>query len=262
MWRAVTGGTVTVPALPPDASADSAVYAVPPRIELSDEPAGFPRPDGRHWTAEAPEGSLPTGHRFQLWSVQGDELRLVYSTGYAGLTGIFTPRDPTSWKGALRTFSDEEGTQRYQRDASLFRVSCDSPPPYPASVLADLPRSVELSGGARLTLGEPPPRGIATRRRPSGALGVDATTAGVFAGSDSVAFALEPRGSRVAVLQVIFPPPARADGLISRLAATLGAPDPNTSVPGGWWHSRVTELSVIPRPEGGFRVLLLDPRYR
>jgi hypothetical protein len=197
-----------------------------------------------------------------MWSHQGGALRLMYSTGYVGLTGVFTRKDSASWVGALRTFSERGGTQRYQRPATLWRVSCDSPPPRPASALAELPRSVALAGGVQLTLGQAPPGGISTYPRPSGALGVRTATVGVFGGSDSVAFALDPEGRRVSVVQVIFPAPARGDPLIGRLAATLGAPDPNTSVPGGWWHSRITELSVIPRPEGGFRVLLLDPRYR
>ena len=85
-------------------------------------------------------------------------------------------------------------------------------------------------------------------------------TTGLFAGSDSVAYRVDPRDGHVGIIQVIFNAPAVADALIGRITRQYGPPDLNTPVPGGWWHSRITELSVIPNPRGGFRVLLQDPR--
>jgi hypothetical protein len=159
-----------------------------------------------------------------------------------------------------RTFHDMAGTQTYDRSVTLRPVDCATPPPASDKGLRTLPRTVELEGGARLALGGARPAGLRTTPRPSGALGVTNRSTGLFAGSDSVAFRIGRNDGNVGVIQLIFPAPASGDSLIARITRDYGAPDPNTSVPGAWWHNRITQLSVIPNPAGGFRVLIQDPR--
>lgn len=257
MWRAVTDGPISRPALPPDVGADSTAYVVPPRIRLTTEPGGFP---GRGWYRIAtPPGALPTEHRYPAWEIDGDRLLVMFSTGMVGVHGVVTAQGD-GFAGSLRTFHDVAGTQSYERSLTLRRVDCATPPPVPDSGLRRLPRSVELAGGIRLALGEDAPKGVDATPRPSGALGLEVRSEGLFAGSDSVAYRIGRNDGKVGVIQLIYPAPAEADSLIARITRQYGDPDPNTSVPGGWWHNRVTQLSVIPYPEGGYRVLLQDPR--
>jgi len=259
LWLAVVDQPVTHPRLPPGRGRDSTTWLLPPRVELSRRPVIHPSADG--WLdASAPEGALPTGHRYQGWrpGAEGGIL-LWFSSGSSGIRGELDARG-SGYAGRVRTFEADAEAQAYQREVALARVDCASPPPVSVDALRPLPRGVDLADGGGLTLGAPPPDGLDTAERPSGAVGVVARSAGIFAGSDSVAYRVGRNDGRVGVIQLIFPAPARADGLIQRVTQAFGPPDPATSVPGGWWHNRITELSVIPSPEGGYRVLLQDPR--
>jgi len=227
-------------------------------VELSRRPVIHPSVDG--WLdASAPEGALPTGHRYQGWRPADGGILLWFSSGSSGVRGELDARG-TGFAGRVRTFEAAPGAQTYEREVTLTRVDCASAPPASGDSLRRLPRTVELSSGQGLTLGAPPPEGLVTEERPSGAVGAVARSTGLFAGSDSVAYRVGRNDGRVGVIQLIFPAPARADALIERITQAFGPPDPATSVPGGWWHSRITELSVIPSPEGGYRLLLQDPR--
>ncbi len=258
LWRALTDRTVSVPRLPPDQTRDSTAYVLPPRVLLSTRPVDLP---GGEWrSAAAPEGALPTGHRAQAWRASAEGgLLLWFAAAGSGLQGSLVGAD-SGFRGLLRTFDATEGAQLYERDLSLTLVDCASAPPASSDALRRLPRAVDLAGGARLRLGETPPDGLDAGTRPSGAVGVRARTVGLFAGSDSIAYRVGANDGRVGVVQVIFPAPAIGDTLIERITREFGPPDPNTAVPGAWWHNRVTEVSVITSPDGGYRLLLQDPR--
>jgi len=259
LWLAVTDRPVTEPRLPPDRARDSTAFVLPPRLQLSTRPLGIPDVEG--WmSASAPQGALPTGHRYQAWRpVPDDGLLLWFATPRSGLQAHLAA-DGTGFKGQARTFDLAQGAQRYERDVTLRRVDCASTPPVAADELSPLPRDVQLDGGSSLALGGTPPPGMRSSARPSGAVGIVARSVGLFAGSDSVAYRIGANDGRIGAVQLIFPSPATADPLIERITARFGPPDPNTAVPGAWWHNRVTEVSVITDAEGGFRVLLQDPR--
>lgn len=220
------------------------------------------RRDGTRWLeGAAPPGALPTGQLHQEWRRrEAGGVELWFSTGRVGVRALLDARG-AALAGTVRTLDRVEGAQLYERDVTLARADCASPPPVSVDALRPLPRAVELEGAAsRLALGGLPPSGLATSGRPSGAVGVMARSTGLFAGSDSIAYRVGSNDGRIGVIQLIFPAPATPDALIDRIAGAYGPPDPNTGVPGGWWHSRITELSVIPDPAGGFRILLQDPR--
>lgn len=260
LWLATTDREVTRPRLPPDRARDSTAFVLPPRLLLSARPLDVGGAEG--WmSAAAPEGALPSGHRYQAWRPSPDGgVLLWFATDRAGLQGSLDPADG-AFRGRARTFYvEEEGAQRYERDVILRPVDCTTDPPIAADALQPLPREIELAGGARLRLGGTPPEGLRTSRRPSGASGVAARTVGLFAGSDSVAYRVGESDGRIGVVQLIFPAPAAAGVLIERITDRYGEPDPNTAVPGAWWHNRVTEVSVITEADGGYRVLLQDPR--
>lgn len=258
LWHAVTDSEVARPMLPPGVSPDSTVWVVPPRVRFGNQPGGED-PSAGWKRIETPAGALPTGHRYQTWKMSAGRLLLSYSTGRVGVHGVLTP-DNQGFEGVLRTFVDVAGTQVYERSISIIPVACSSPPLEMEAGLRQLPRALEMASGARIALGGAAPSGLRTVERPSGAMGVIGATAGIFAGSDSVAYRVGANDGRVGVIQAIFNAPAEADSMIARITRRYGEPDPNTPVPGGWWHSRITEVSVIPDPAGGFRVLLQDPR--
>jgi hypothetical protein len=259
LWRAVTDRPVEKPRLPPERTADSTAYVLPPRIRLAPSTVRLPAGDG--WSrAAAPEGGLPTGHRQQAWRIAPDgRLRLRFAAARSGLEGRLEAT-ASGFEGRLRTFEAEDGAQLYERDVALARVDCASAPPVGADALRPLPRAVELRGGAALRLGGTAPQGLEEAERPSGAVGVAARTVGLFSGSDSVAYRIGANDGRIGVVQLIFPRPASADTLIARITRAFGPPDPNTAIPGAWWHNRITEVSVITSTAGGYRVLLQDPR--
>ncbi len=259
LWRAVTDQAVTRPRLPPDRARDSTTWLLPPRVELSHRPVLHPSAQG--WLdASAPVGALPTGHRYQGWRPAEDGgIVLRFSSGSAGVGGRLDASG-SGFAGPVRTFVVDPGAQAYEREVTLSRVDCASPPPVSSDALRALPRTVELAGGRDLSLGAPAPDGLTAVPRPYGAVGVVARSVGLFAGSDSIAYRVGRNDGRVGVIQLIFPAPADPDALIQRITRAYGPPDPATSVPGGWWHSRITELSVITYPEGGYRLLMQDPR--
>lgn len=259
LWLAVTDEPVDEPRLPPERASDSTAYVLPPRMRLTDRPLRMPTAEG--WlSAAAPEGALPTGHRYQGWRPSPEGGILLWFA--AARSGVRARLDETEagFEGLLRTFDAHEGAQLYQRNLALVRVDCASAPPVTSAALRPLPRAVRLASGVLFVLGDTAPDGLEAGPRPSGAIGVRGRTVGLFAGSDSIAYRVGANDGHVGVVQLIFPAPATGDTLIARITREFGPPDENTAVPGAWWHSRVTEVSVISESGGGFRVLLQDPR--
>jgi hypothetical protein len=259
LWLAVTDQPVDAPRLPPERSSDSTAYVLPPRVRLTNRP--LKPPVGVGWlSAAAPEGALPTGHRYQAWHPSPEGGILLWFA--AARSGVRARLDQTEsgFEGRLRTFDVDERAQLYERDVWLARVDCASAPPTTADALRPLPRAVRLAGGATLLLGAPAPDGLEVTPRPSGATGVTGRTVGLFAGSDSIAYRIGANDGTVGVVQLIFPGPATGDTLIARITREFGPPDQDTAVPGAWWHNRITEVSVITSHDGGYRVLLQDPR--
>lgn len=282
-WTEMALDHEAIPSDPPPAD-DSLFYVIPPRVQLSNQPAfeggsvgpsvPLPTDEPTAWSAAAPPGALPVGRPYQAWSVaDGGEISLMYGDGMTGLAGELAP-DGDNWRGPMEAFTDVGGITRWQRDVALLRVDCASPPPITDESVWLLPRSVELEGGLTLTLAERPSTDLPTYDRPGHAPGVAGLTSGLFAGADSVVMVLH--RDRVAMIQMDFLPPATPDDLVTRITAAYGEPhvmypprrpgDRDTlpaDPPAVWayaWDGRITHLSVSPRSAGGFRAQLSDPR--
>ena len=252
-------GGPEVPTRPPDESADSVLYALPPRMVFT---ADGPPPRGDGFVIEIPADALPTPHPYRTWRREGDALLVSFSTGFAGVHGRLLPADG-GWAGTVSNSSDVAGRLRYRRDVRFRVVECASPPPVPASADRPLLRRVELAGGASLALGEPIPSGL--RSRPQGASGlhVDEPVAGTLAGAEAVTVRLA-RGGVVAEIRLRYPEPFDVEALWSRLEAEYGPGERGDGrFPGRMWTNRTT--TVLGTPSHGerlqARLLLIDPRH-
>jgi hypothetical protein len=258
----------------PPPTDDSLTHVIPPRIQLSDQPPRYSDPDHPSWSAAAPPGALPVGQPDQGWSLdENGRLSLGYGNGLSGFHGTLASIGD-SWQGPMEATSDVGGITRWQRQVTLSRVDCASPPPVTDASAWLLPRTVELEGGMILTLGERPPDGLPTYDRPDHAPGVAANTLGLFAGADTVVMVLQ--DGRVGLIQMTFLPPATPDALLPRLSAAYGEPSvwrwpPSSNetdtlpeaqrpIAGYSWDGRITQIHVSPSGRGGFRIGLSDPR--
>lgn len=254
---------------------DASIHVIPPRVQLSDEPTPYSTPEDTSWSASAPPGALPVGQPYQAWALDEDgRLSLGYGNGMSGLHGVLDAAGD-GWTGTMEGYSDVSGITRWERQVSLSRVDCASPPPVTDASVWLLPRTVELEGGMSLALGEPPPEGLPTYERPGHEPGVAAATLGLFAGADTIV--LGSGWGLVGMIQMKFLPPATPDALLVRLTAAYGEPRvwrwpprpnetdtlPEAQRPiGGWsWDGPITQLHVTPSSSGGFRVSLGDPRF-
>jgi hypothetical protein len=239
----------------PDVSADSVVYALPPRLQLSQRPSGLERPGV--FRLEVPAGALPVPHRITTWRTTGDSLELHVSTGFAGSVTRLV-REGSGWAGVARSFTDVIGVLRFERPIRLRRVDCASPPPVPASVDPPLPRVVTTSGGATLALGDTLPDGVRTEPRSSGALRVHVEVVDVFAGADTVVAVMSP-DRRLGRIELRYPGGFDLSGILTHLRQRYG---PGRELPGSgtlFWSNRTTGMFVSPdgpRP----RLALWDPR--
>lgn len=133
------------PARPlPNATGDSAIFEIPPRIKFADRFRDF---DGRLTSRTrivVPEGALPSVHRYMSGKLAGDTLSISFSTVFAGVGGSLVPSG-NGWAGTVFTYTDTGG-RRDSRPVELTEVSCDSPPPVSIDAMRPLPRSVELAG--------------------------------------------------------------------------------------------------------------------
>ena len=137
---------------PPDESADSVYYSIPPRIRFDSAPAPFPR-EGYNVLSRARGRSAGAASECVLARVVGqlavcrlDWIRRHHNASRPGWAQV-------ARSGAYG--SDVAGILRYERPVLLVPVDCSSPPPVPADADMRLLRSVPFGESVRLTLGEP-----------------------------------------------------------------------------------------------------------
>ena len=125
--------------VPSSLGLDSAYLQIPPRIRL----AG-PLADTTFFGSAAqiivPEDALPTPHAYMFWGVEGNSLRLSFSTGFHGVAARLEADDGGAWAGTSTTFSDNLPYRSWTRRIELNAVECDSPPPVPSSVMRPVHR--------------------------------------------------------------------------------------------------------------------------
>ena len=238
---------------------DSVFYQMPPRIRLAGPFADATRfGDAREIVV--PEEALPTRHRFMVYGVQNDSLRLSFSTGYAGVVARLRATSEAGWTGLVRTFDDYTDL-RWSRRVRLTPVACDSPPPAPSSLMRSVPRAVQLVGGATIALGEPLPESLETSPRRSGALTVIGRTEGLFATTDSIAVAVREAPGRIGRIQLIYLDPDMSAVIEARLTEAFGPPTRGGGMdPAGIeWRNRVSRVWLSRGAR--FTVNLRDYRY-
>lgn len=245
--------------IPSSLGLDSAYSQIPPRIRL-----GGPLADttffGRAAQIIVPEGALPTPHAFMFWGVEGNSLRLSFSTGFHGVRARLEPDGGGNWAGASTTFSDNLPYRTWTRRVGLTAADCDAPPPVSSSVIRSVPGAVQLVGGATITLGEPLPESLGTLPRRSGALTVIGRTEGLFGTTDSIAVAMDGARSRIARIQLIYVDAEMSSVIVPRLADAFGSPGSSALDPTGVeWRNRIRRVWL--RRGTRFTVNLRDYRY-
>ncbi len=170
----------------PNETGDSAIFEIPPRIKFAGAFRGF---DGRLTSRTRiviPEGALPSVHRYMSGALVGDTLVIAFNTGFAlaGVAGSLVPSGNV-WAGTVVTYTDTYGWMN-RRPVEMTRVNCDSPPPASIDAMRRLPRSVELEGGAVITLGKPVPSTLEMAPGRLRFFRVVGRTAGLFATTDAI----------------------------------------------------------------------------
>lgn len=243
------------PAGPPSESPDSMFYAFPPRVLLTDEPP--PRMDGSDiYRLDVPPEALQVPKPFRWWSLQGDSLSVGLGDGFTSVTGVLR-RSGHAWVGSLRNWSDNGGTQLYERRIELRRVDCASEPPVLASLDPPAPRSVPSTTGPPLQLGRPVPSDYVTEPVRSMFVVRGLQAPAPWAGSDSIFVRLNSDGL-ISHIELRFPEGFDSEPLESELLATFGSGRVDAPWP-AWWN-RTTRSSL--QVGGRVRVLLIDPRMR
>jgi hypothetical protein len=99
-----------------------ALPPLPAIVQLTDSMGSQVLENGRRVIVAMPVGT-PKPYLFQWWEPRGgDEVRLVFSTGFTGITIDATPQG-TAWSGTARAFYDF-GSYDLHAPATLARTSC------------------------------------------------------------------------------------------------------------------------------------------
>lgn len=227
----------------------------------------------------APEGGLPVPRRIMSAEVDGDSLRLAFSTGFSGMTATLR-RSGDGWSGTAQSFTDVIPHQVNARTVLLNRVDCGDPLPAPIEHPGPLPRVVQLEGGPLITVGEPLPEQLATVdlppfewywtfvtdqgvsgqpfTTPRNAVSVVGRTRGLFGASDSIQVHTDPDGL-VYSIRLLYANPGARDILAERLRSQYGAPGTRSGVPDVHiYRSASTSLWLRPLPRARAEVRLSD----
>ena len=229
----------------PNETGDSAIFEIPPRIEFAGTFRDF---DGRLTSRTrivVPEGALPSVHRYMSGELVGDNLSIHFGTVFAGVGGSLV-RSGNGWTGIVFTHTDTGG-RRDSRPVELNEASCDSPPPVSIDAMRPLPRSVELEGGAIISLGKPVPSTLEMAPGRLRFLRVVGRTAGLFGTTDSISVVV---GWDQEVVYITLNYPAdHHERLARRFADSLGSHRRN----------RITYLRLSQTGVGTTVVNLYDP---
>ena len=239
---------------------DSAFSQIPPRIRLAGPPAGTTFL-GSAGQVVVPEGSLPTPHAYMSYGLQGETLRLSFSTGFHGVGARLETRGGGAWAGMADTHSDNIPYRSWSRPVQLTPVACDSPPPVPSTAMLPVPRAVQLVGGATMALGEPLPESLETMPRRSGALTIIGQTEGLFGSTDSIAADVGYERDGVGRIQLIYLDADMSSVIEARLTEAFGPPTSGGALDPGRieWRNRITRVWLARGTR--FTVNLRDYRY-
>ena len=242
---------------------DSLDFELPSRIEFA----------GPYWRGDlipprtqivVPEGALPSIHYITVAWIADDSLRLVFSTGYAGVDARLT-RSDDGWAGIAITFVDYSGEQVNARAIELIPANCDSPPLVSIDAMRSLARSGELDSGHVITLGKPLPDAVQTVAVPdrSWQLVVLGQTTALFGTTDSIQIGtggspLYPNSPVVQGIELIYPG-HHFETLAARFRDVFGSPNMRAEA----WANRITWMDLfVAGRNGAARVTLLNLNER
>lgn len=250
-------------------------FRLPPRIEFdgphdqrpSETRIAFPESDS---AAFGHYLSRMTGAR-----MEGDSLRLGFSTGYTGVVATLG-RSGDGWVGNAQSFIDVVPHQVHSRPVAMSPVDCESPLPVPADESHPLARVVELEGGQVITLGDPPPEQLETvalplfewtwpsslapgeLMTPRNAVGVAGRTRGLFGTTDVIHVHTDPDGLVYSVRLLYVDPEARQT-LEERLRGQYGTRGTRSGVQDVHiYRSAATSLWLRRSPAAQAEILLSD----
>lgn len=256
-WSAIEGTHLVdgPPVGPPNESPDSMSFAFPPRVLFTDEaPARMGGSEG--YRLDVPSEALQVPKPFRWWTLQGDSLSVGLASRFTGVTAVLGPSQD-GWEGRLRNWSDNRGTQLYERPIVLREVDCASEPPVLASSDAAAPRSVPSSNGPPLQLARPVPSDYMTEPVRSFLVVQGLQAAGPWAGSDSVLVGVNNDGL-IFHIELRYPEGFDAGPLQTELLAEFGPGRTDSPWP-AWWN-RTTRSSL--QLGSRVRVLMIDPLMR
>ena len=165
-----------------------------------------------------------------------------------GLTGVAGSLIPSGnvWAGTVVTYTDTYGWMN-RRPVEMTRVNCDSPPPASIDAMRRLPRSVELEGGAVITLGKPVPSTLEMAPGRLRFFRVVGRTAGLFATTDAISVVV---GWDQEVTYITLNYPAdQYERLAFRFRDSFGS----------HWRNRITRLDLSQTRVGPDRSALVRP---
>ena len=133
------------------------------------------------------------------------------------------------------------------------------------SLKGPLARSVEMEGGAVISLREPLPASLETAPdQPDRPLTVVGRTAGLFGGADSIAVSVNEEGT-VRVVELFYRDADAHANLQTRLRDRYGdahRPSSDTDPEGVTYINPITEIRLARWHESGAHIRLSDHRYR
>lgn len=241
---------------PPDETADSATFEIPPRIQFAGVFRDFYGRLTSRTRIMVPEGALPSEHGFMSGALVGDSLLLGFNDGFAGVWGKLAPSG-NGWAGIVSTHIDTS-IRSNRRPVELTPVSCDSPPPVSIDAMRPLTRSVELEGGAVIDLGSPLPESLEMAPGRFSDFRVVGRTTGLFGTTDAISV-LMGWDQEVVSIALTYPEDEYeilASGFRDVFGSSRGA-----WLPSLHWRNRITYLDLSPN-RVGTRVRLGDSRLR
>ena len=254
-------------------------FGLPPRIEFAG-PHDRRRSETRIVFLES-DSAVARRYQSSLTGarIEGDSLRLGFSTGYTGVVATLG-RSGDGWVGNAQSFTDVIPHQIHARPVAMSRVDCESPLPVAGDQSHALGRAVELEGGQGISLGAPlpeeletvalpafewmtlPPKPPDSQRRPlttpRNAVAVVGQTRGLFGATDAIQVHTDPDGL-VYAIRLLYTNPAARETLEERLRSQYGAPGTRSGVPDVHiYRSASTSLWIRPSAAAQAEILLSD----
>jgi len=188
---------------------------------------------------------------------------MAWSTGFLGLRMVLASRGG-DLVGYAQTFSDAyvEGDRDFRAEVRAAQVPCLATPEYPAFENRSVIRSVSLSSGQELALGDLPPDSTSIQRWTSDrTLVLRGTTIGLLAGAEEIRAELS-RTGLVQKIRLRFRDGAAVESLRARLEEAMGPahlPNRENALIRAGWEDVTTSLTLATYA-GRVEVLIWDPR--